>query len=632
MNLKNKTSLLLVSVFFCTISVFSQNEEFLFSPKGIAEIHITLSNNKTIGDIKNEKQNTDYAGKLDAEMVIVNSELSTYEDSDLYTGKIKIDGRGNTSWGAPKKPYSIDLVTDDGSENPSVLLGMPSDDEWCLLGLWIDASLIRNSLAMYLAQQMGGIQWVPHMQYVEVWINNDYIGLYCLSEKIRRGDDRIDVKKLTTDPQDQLEPRISGGYILEASGDNDKNKPIEIATHVSTPKGVNFVFKYPKAKNVTPEQRAWIKEYLKNFENMLWGDEFTDPDIGYQNYINEASFIDWTILHELSKSADCQFHASVFVHKDRNGKLNMSAPWDFDLGFGYYWNTEDKATSRKDVGDGVRGNTNRWPGRLAQDPLYAERYKERFDALLPLFEQIPEILKANCDQLEAAGVLDRDHAKWPGILQDYTKETEQTRPASYKDQIRYVSEWIESRTAWCYMRLGATSAEKAERLKKTRPAIRVMDFGAWDRGEDFKVKVMEGYSYVWSDMNGVVRSSNLRWIDQDGIYTVQIKDQAGNLSLPSKPLIRGTFESIQTPENAMELTYSNPVKDILILNYTTNKSFNLKIQLLDMKGVLMKGKTVPATSGNNQTQIETSGLESGIYILRLTTDSGTISKKIIVIK
>lgn len=115
-----------------TTPTFTATQSYLFAPKGIAEIHITLLNGKTIDDIKREEIDFD-TEKLEATMQIVKSDRSTYDESELYNGKIEIKGRGNTTWGRPKKPYSIDLIDDKGEDNPSALLGMPADEEWALI-------------------------------------------------------------------------------------------------------------------------------------------------------------------------------------------------------------------------------------------------------------------------------------------------------------------------------------------------------------------------------------------------------------------------------------------------------------------------------------------------------------------
>jgi hypothetical protein len=624
-----KTALSLL-FFACLFSVFAQNEEFLFSPKGIAEIHITLADGKQIGDIKNEKANSDYAGKVKANMTVNNSATSTYSAEDFYTGKILIDGRGNTSWHHDKRPYNIDLVAEDWeTENPSVLLGMPEGDEWCLLAFWNDRSLMRFPLASYLGQYLNGMMWTPRARYVEIWINNDYRGLYSVSEKIQRDDNRIDIKKLDAESTD-----LSGGYILEATPeDGHKSKPIEMASQFKTDReGINFIFKYPKPKNITQTQRAWIKNHLDEFENALQSDDFENAETGYRKYINEDSFIDWTILHELSKGCDNLFHASVFIHKDRNGKLNMSAPWDFDLSFGnsgVY--TED--------GDWVR--THRWFGRLYRDERYAQKYRDRQDELNVLFNQIPQILQANYKQLEESGALDREFERFPQILIDFVSDGEGRRtPTTYKGHVQFLSEWIMSRKAWVNISLGSTDQEKGERMKNTKPVIRVMDPEGMEKGNAFEVKVMKSnndnnrYTYNWNDGSSF-NSNSTRRISQKGKYWVKIKDEWENISLVSDTLYFGVEApvdpgtDIKTIETKL-FSCNNPVKDVLYIRYFASKDFNSSVQLLDVKGTVVKQSEKQLQSGSNSIQIPVSGLKDGMYILRLSTENGILSKKIIV--
>ncbi|GHT47558.1 hypothetical protein FACS189440_08400 [Bacteroidia bacterium] len=502
----------------CANFLSAQDKDLLFSPEGIAEIHITLADGKTIDDIKNEKQDpANYPGKIKATMTVNNSAASTYASTEFYTGNILIDGRGNTSWNRAKRPYNIDFVGEDWeTANPAALLGMPACDEWALLNFWVDRSLMRIPLAFYLGQHMKGMAWTPRGRYVEVWINDDYRGLYFVSEKVQRDDNRIDIKKLNAESTD-----LSGGYILEATPrDGGKSTAIETATQIqSGGYDINFVFKYPKPKNVTNDQRMWIKSYLDEFENVLRGDNYKDPENGYQKYINEESFIDWTILHELSKGVDNLFHASVFVHKDRNGKLNMSAPWDFDLSFcnsGVY--TEE--------GNWVK--THRWFGRLNQDNRYAQKFIARYEEFLPLFNQIPEILQANYLQLEEAGVLEREHQKYPKIIDEFVSDGEGRRtPTTYKGHVQFLSEWTMSRNNWIYINLGITNEEKGQRMKQIHPVIRIMDPEAVEDLRSFEVKVMRSedsnnnkYTYSWN--NGSFENVSTRRIAEKGKYWVKI--------------------------------------------------------------------------------------------------------------
>ncbi|GHT73523.1 hypothetical protein AGMMS50262_04770 [Bacteroidia bacterium] len=560
----------------------AQNEDFLFSPKGIAEIHITLEDGKQIGDIENEKQQEHagkpYIGKLRAKMTVKNSATSIYTEDQFYTGNILIDGRGNTSWNRSKRPYNIDFVEDDWTTNRRApLLDIPEGEEFTLLNFWVDRSLMRIPLAFYLGQKMPGILWTPHGQYVEVWINDDYRGLYFVSEKIQRDNNRIDIKKNNAESND-----LSGGYILEVTPrDGDKSKAIETQTQIqSGPYNINFVFKYPKPKNLTDEygqsQRAWIKNWLDEYENVLRGDNFKDPVNGYQKYINEESFIDWTVLHELSKGCDNLFHASCFMHKDRNGKLNMSAPWDFDLSFG---------NSGVYMEENNWVKTHAWFGRLNQDDRYAQKFIDRYEALLPLFNQIPQILEANYKQLDEAGVLTREYAKYPDIIDGFVSDGEGRRtPTTYKGHVQWLSEWTMSRNNWVYVNLGRTDADKGLRMKEIKPVIRVMDPEAVNESRSFEVKVMRSdengnnnkYTYSWNDGSFENRPSFR--ITAKGKYWVKIKDQWGNVSLASDTLRFGTNDegpviywvATASSSNPGEEPY-NAVDDLTATHWSSGK-------------------------------------------------------------
>ena len=639
--MKNKLIVLILSLVF-SISVFSQTDQFLFSPKGIAEVHITLLNGKKIGDIKSEKNDADYAGKLEARMIVTNSYNSTYESKELYDGRILINGRGNTTWGVPKRPYSIDLVDNAGEELTSALLGMPADDEWCLLAFWHDRSLMRIPLAMYLGQFMDGIHWTPQLHYVKVWINDEYRGLYCLSEKIRRADDRIDVKKLTDSANDQQEPRVSGGYILEGTSDGKIKQGVEWDTKFRTGRDQQFIFKYPKPKNVTSQQRDWIINYLEDFETALYDEQnFKDPNRGYQKYINEESFIDWTILHEMSRGVDnLNFHASGFIHKDRNDKLNMSAPWDFDLSYGNAGSNKNN-NDRQEIDNWVR--TNRWFGRLYRDERYARKYMARYEKLLPLFNQIPQILQANYEQLRDAGVIEEEELFWPQILMDFNNQVDAAYPTTYKGHAKWLSDWVESRNAWCYVAMAYTEEERLERFEQMKPVIRILDPESRDINFPFWTKVMGGYTYQWGSQllddeenNVEVESNNEKRIADKGKYWVQLIDENGNRSLTSDTLYFGVKPpvvippiAIETPSSTPVFTYSGAINDLLRINYLATTDFTLSIQLLNVQGVCVKRSNIQLNKGYNQVEIDVSALEKGVYILYLFTEAGIVSKKII---
>jgi hypothetical protein len=166
-----------------------------------------------------------------------------------------------------------------------------------------------------------------------------------------------------------------------------------------------------------------------------------------------------------------------------------------------------------------------------------------------------------------------------------------------------------------------------------------MDPEALDYGGSlsFQVKVMEGFSYLWNNENNAT-GNNSKKISKSGKYWVKIRDTEGNISLASDTLYVGVEPPSPPPdetaltgmEGNCSFTYNNPVKEFLYIHYFAPQKMNLSVQLMDLRGCVMISQIHHPVWGYNQVQLAVSGLESGIYILRLSSDQGIISKKVIV--
>ena len=172
--------LIIVAFFVPFYTQAQENSHLLISPKGVVTIHI---------DQINPQEEIMKDTKRKARMQIINSDFSTYDPNELYDGLIEIEGRGNSTWNFPKKPYNIDLINEFGEENSKSLLGMPADAEWCLIANYSDKSLLRIPLAYFLAGMIG-MEYTPRLRFAEVYLNGNYEGLYCLCEKIKRANNR----------------------------------------------------------------------------------------------------------------------------------------------------------------------------------------------------------------------------------------------------------------------------------------------------------------------------------------------------------------------------------------------------------------------------------------------------------
>ena len=95
---------------------------------------------------------------------------------ECMDGLTYIKGRGNTTWGQDKKPYSVKL------ESGHDLFGMGVSRRWELLANAYDGSNLRNQLVFEMAQE-AGMAYTPQATWVDLYLNGEYQGLYQISGK-----------------------------------------------------------------------------------------------------------------------------------------------------------------------------------------------------------------------------------------------------------------------------------------------------------------------------------------------------------------------------------------------------------------------------------------------------------------
>ncbi|MBR1794578.1 MAG: CotH kinase family protein [Bacteroidales bacterium] len=216
-----------------------------------------------------------------------------------------------SDWEWPKKPYLIKF------DQKQSLFGMPAHKRWVLLANFMDRSLMRNLVSMKVAS-MTAFDWTPGCVPVELVLNGKHQGSYLLIEQVRVDDDRVDIAEMT--PEDNTGDAVTGGYLLEFP----------------------FGVKYPDEEDLTKQQLAYIKKYVSDAANTLYGQDFQDSEKGWRAFLDEDSFIDYWIVFEVMGNHELGNPGSVFMHKDRGGKLVAGPCWDFDWGVLSY-NTSPQA-------------------------------------------------------------------------------------------------------------------------------------------------------------------------------------------------------------------------------------------------------------------------------------------------
>lgn len=245
-----------------------------------------------------------------------------------YDGRIGIELRGSSSQVLDKKPYGFETLEQDNVSNNNVsLLGMPSENDWVLNSLAFDPSMIRDYLSYTLSRNMGN--YAPRVKYVELVVNDDYKGVYILTEKIKIDSDRVDIKKLTD--TDNETRSITGGYLIKADKTTGGDM---VAWTMPNSNGwfSDFLYDNPSYEDITNQQANYIQEIFNNLANK------TDPSNssiinGYPTIIDIPSFIDYMIMAEISSNADA-YQLSTYFHKDKGGKLRAGPIWDYNLTYG----------------------------------------------------------------------------------------------------------------------------------------------------------------------------------------------------------------------------------------------------------------------------------------------------------
>ncbi|MBO5657522.1 MAG: CotH kinase family protein, partial [Agathobacter sp.] len=121
--------------------------------------------------------------------IYIQDEDKTYNFGVENTVEIK--GRGNSSWREyEKKGYQIKFL------EKTSLMGMPAERKWVLLANSSDDSMMRTQLAYHMADDLD-MDFVPEFQYVDLWIEGEYLGTYMLGEKVEQGANRLDLDQPT---------------------------------------------------------------------------------------------------------------------------------------------------------------------------------------------------------------------------------------------------------------------------------------------------------------------------------------------------------------------------------------------------------------------------------------------------
>lgn len=346
-------------------------------------------------------------------------------DGDLrmpgYTGDVGIEIRGNSSLAWPKKSYAIELDSPGDGDRDAPLLGMPEDGDWVLHAPYTDKTLMRNVLAYGTSRAIGG--YAPRTRFVEVYLNENYRGVYALIEQPELKDERVAGDAL-----------VEFTSVLQSGGKGEAfQTPVQ---------GRPVVWQDPKREDLEDEEADEIERLVGSAERALYAPPFGDPGDDWRQFLDEDSAVDFALINELFKNQD-GFESSTYLARRDDGRLHLGPVWDFDVGMG---------NSNFGPSEGVTGwmlERRDWAERLYEDPEFTRAFAQRWRELRD--DGLRERLLSTVDRHRALlrGEAQRNFGRWP-ILGEYvwpnprTGEVRQT----YQGEVDHLRRWLSQRVAW----------------------------------------------------------------------------------------------------------------------------------------------------------------------------------------
>jgi len=372
----------------------------------------------------------------------------TYHDGDrddirhIESGML-IRHRGASSMGYPKKSYAFWLVDRHGRNNNIPLLGMRRDNTWILDAMYIDRSKMRERVSMDIWNSYDvpllhdGISAYPVIangvngRFVEVFIENEYWGLYCLTETVNRK--QLGLKRYNSE---------AGVQSIIYKG---QHWAPQILFRRYTPEPHASAYFWGGWRQDFPDpRRGYPVHWDPLFEFVRFTVDSSDEEFAARaaDFIHVENFVDYLIFQMITYVWDNtgkNLHWSIYDINDPELNRIFVTPWDLDAIWGDTWhfgrtaptanwmNITDEHDSllwRRLINSNTGGFRDKLVARwteLRTAQLSLESILARFDVYFDLFEE--------------TRAWHREMQRWP----------RHGFPSALQSERDYIFDWIEQR-------------------------------------------------------------------------------------------------------------------------------------------------------------------------------------------
>lgn len=361
---------------------------------------------------------------------------------------IKAKWRGGTTNTADKhkRNYKIKPLNFKGKGQDISLLGMREDNNWILDAGQIDLFRLRNRIATeiwndfatkpYYASKEPKTKSGVAGKVVEVILNNEYRGIYSLTEAMDR-------KELKLKKYDDKNQEFHGHLWKVSSWDKAQFWEIDKDYDNTQETWHAFETKYPDIEDVNPTDYSPLYEAIDFVVNS--NDETFKKEVG--DYFDIPVLIDYQLFQETLKPVDNNGKNMYWGIYDvaKSKKLTL-AIWDLDASVGQDWHCStplhpDYVLPNTDLGVKDVFNLYHRLSSLNVDN-YNEKVASRYQELRKTYfseENLISRYQGYYDMLVKSGAASREECQW-------SKDSDiGGYPLNFKSEIEYIKNWIINR-------------------------------------------------------------------------------------------------------------------------------------------------------------------------------------------
>ena len=381
---------------------------------------------------------------IDVNVITLNKEqyipgkITIYDTSKRINGEIcntfdcKLKFRGASSLKYEKKSFAVKLLNSVGNDLDVNIFNIRKENDWILDAMTTDRIRMRNRVCFDIWNEISKTPYPTVFdnrngtkgEYIELYLNGTYHGLYCMSDKIDRK--LLGLKKVKENTEETVTIRgvlykgtawsaatQFAGYDQEENMESDTWNGWEL----------QYPDDYPCYEAWHPIQNIidCCKQDLKTFENGYRNHFYTDNLTDYMIFLMSLNIIDNNMKNTHLSCPNIQ-----------EEQMFLITPWDLDCSLGglYDGSRYEKYTTLSNLINNriyyflYNGNVNEFQNDLKR------KWSELSSNILTK-ENVFRRLDKYAEKLKKSGAWQREYDKW----------NNNPVPLNLDEELQYVKKW-----------------------------------------------------------------------------------------------------------------------------------------------------------------------------------------------